>query len=43
MAWLDHPGVIGPGHAAVRYTNPTTGGDALPTVRIEITGSAPAR
>lgn len=24
-----------PGHAAVRYTNPTTGGDVLPTVRAE--------
>jgi gentisate 1,2-dioxygenase len=24
-----------PGHAAVRFTNPTTGRDALPTVRIE--------
>ncbi|CQD22651.1 cupin [Mycobacterium lentiflavum] len=24
-----------PGHAAVRYTNPTTGGDVLPTIRAE--------
>lgn len=24
-----------PGHAAVRYTNPTTGGDVMPTVRAE--------
>lgn len=30
-----HPGVAGPGHAAVRYTNPTTGGDVLPTLRAE--------
>jgi gentisate 1,2-dioxygenase len=28
-----HPGVLGPGHAAVRFTNPTTGGDALTTMR----------
>lgn len=31
-----HPGVSGPGHAAVRFTNPTTGGDALPTLRTEM-------
>src|SRR5262249_33494421 len=24
-----------PGHAAVRYTNPTTGGDVTPTIRAE--------
>lgn len=24
-----------PGHAAIRYTNPTTGGDVLPTIRTE--------
>jgi gentisate 1,2-dioxygenase len=24
-----------PGHAAVRYTNPTTGGDVMPTIRAE--------
>jgi gentisate 1,2-dioxygenase len=29
------PGVLGPGHAAIRYTNPTTGGDALATMRTE--------
>jgi len=29
------PGVLGPGHAAVRYTNPATGGDALTTMRTE--------
>ena len=26
---------IEPGHAAVRYTNPTTGGDVMPTIRAE--------
>lgn len=31
-----HPGVAGPGHAAVRFINPTTGGDALPTIRTEM-------
>ncbi|WPB89357.1 cupin domain-containing protein [Streptomyces malaysiensis] len=31
-----HPGVAEPGHAAVRFTNPTTGGDALPTLRTEM-------
>lgn len=30
------PGVVEPGHAAVRYTNPTTGSDALPTMRTEM-------
>ncbi|WP_020673633.1 cupin domain-containing protein [Amycolatopsis nigrescens] len=29
------PGVLEPGHAAIRYTNPTTGGDVLPTIRAE--------
>jgi gentisate 1,2-dioxygenase len=31
-----HPGTVEPGHAAVRYTNPTTGGDVLPTIRAEM-------
>lgn len=31
-----HPGVVEPGHAAVRFTNPTTGGDVLPTIRAEM-------
>jgi len=31
-----HPGVAGPGHAAVRFTNSTTGGDALTTMRTEM-------
>ncbi len=30
------PGALGPGHAAVRVTNPTTGGDALVTLRMEL-------
>lgn len=30
------PGVVGPGHAAVRFSNPTTGGDVLATIRIEM-------
>ncbi len=31
-----HRGAVGPGHAAVRFTNPTTGGDALVTLRMEM-------
>ncbi|MFY1691110.1 cupin domain-containing protein [Plantactinospora sp. WMMB782] len=31
-----HPGVLGPGHAAVRFTNPTNGGDVMPTIRAEM-------
>jgi gentisate 1,2-dioxygenase len=31
-----HPGVVEPGHAAVRFTNPTTGGDVLATMRAEM-------
>lgn len=31
-----HPGAAGPGHAAIRFTNPATGGDALPTLRTEM-------
>ncbi|MBV2365417.1 cupin domain-containing protein [Streptomonospora nanhaiensis] len=30
-----HPVTVEPGHAAVRYTNPTTGGDVMPTIRAE--------
>ncbi|MFV0244696.1 MAG: cupin domain-containing protein [Qingshengfaniella sp.] len=30
-----HPGTAGPGHAAVRYVNPTTGGDVMSTIRCE--------
>ena len=29
-------GTVEPGHAAVRYTNPATGGDVLPTMRVEM-------
>ncbi len=29
-------GVVEPGHAAIRFTNPTTGGDALTTIRTEM-------
>jgi gentisate 1,2-dioxygenase len=32
----DAEGVLEPGHAAVRYTNPTSGGDALTTMRTEV-------
>ncbi|MHB8247064.1 MAG: cupin domain-containing protein [Acidimicrobiales bacterium] len=31
-----HPGVVSAGHAAVRFTNPTTGADALTTMRTEM-------
>ena len=30
------PGVFEPGHAVVRFTNPATGGDVLPTLRTEM-------
>jgi gentisate 1,2-dioxygenase len=30
------PGVLEPGHAGIRFTNPTTGGDALTTMRTEM-------
>lgn len=30
-----HPGVAEPGHAAIRFSNPTTGGDVMPTLRAE--------
>jgi gentisate 1,2-dioxygenase len=30
-----YPATVEPGHAAVRYTNPTTGGDVMPTLRAE--------
>lgn len=29
------PATVAPGHAAVRYVNPTTGGDVMPTIRAE--------
>jgi gentisate 1,2-dioxygenase len=31
-----YPGVVEPGHAAVRFSNPTTGGDVMPTIRAEM-------
>ncbi|HET6953812.1 MAG TPA: cupin domain-containing protein [Acidimicrobiales bacterium] len=30
------PGVVGPGHAAIRFSDPATGADALPTLRMEM-------
>ncbi|GAA4765903.1 cupin domain-containing protein [Citricoccus nitrophenolicus] len=30
-----HPATVEPGHAAIKYTNPTNGGDVLPTMRAE--------
>jgi gentisate 1,2-dioxygenase len=30
------PGVVEPGHAAVRFTHPGTGGDIMPTLRAEV-------
>lgn len=30
-----HAATCAPGHAAVRFTNPTTGGDVMPTIRCE--------
>jgi gentisate 1,2-dioxygenase len=30
-----HPATLGAGHAAVRFSNPTTGGDVMPTMRAE--------
>ncbi|MEB3980075.1 cupin domain-containing protein [Mycobacterium sp. 663a-19] len=36
-----HHGVVSAGHAAVRFTNPTTGADALPTIRTEMHRIAP--
>jgi gentisate 1,2-dioxygenase len=31
-----HAGTVSPGHAAVRFTNPNTGRDVLPTIRTEM-------
>lgn len=41
LAAEGHPGVVGPGHAAVRFTNPATGRDALSTIRCEMHRLAP--
>ncbi len=35
------PATVSTGHAAVRYTNPATGGDVLPTIRAEFHRLAP--
>lgn len=32
---------VSPGHAAVRYTNPVSGGDVMPTIRVEMHRLAP--
>jgi gentisate 1,2-dioxygenase len=31
-----YAGVVEPGHAALRFSNPTTGGDVMPTLRAEM-------
>jgi gentisate 1,2-dioxygenase len=31
-----YPGVVSPGHAAIRFSHPGTGDDALPTIRTEM-------
>ncbi|WP_329236972.1 cupin domain-containing protein [Actinoallomurus sp. NBC_01490] len=36
-----HRATVEPGHAAVRYTNPTTGDDVMPTLRTEFHRLAP--
>ncbi len=36
-----HPGVVSPGHAVVRFTNPDTAGDCLSTIRCEMHRLAP--
>src|SRR3954468_11812562 len=41
LAAEGHPGVVSPGHAVVRFTNPATGGDALSTIRTEMHRLAP--
>ncbi len=44
-----HPATVEPGHAAIRFVNPTTGGDVMPTIRAQFhrfrpgAGSAPRR
>jgi len=37
-----HPGVVEPGHAVVRFTNPATAGDCLSTMRCEMHRLRPA-
>ena len=36
-----HPATVEPGHAAVRYVNPTNGDDVLPTIRADFHRFAP--
>ena len=36
LAEEGHDGTVEPGHAAVRFSNPATGADVLPTVRVEM-------
>jgi gentisate 1,2-dioxygenase len=36
LADESHPALIEPGHTGVRFVNPTTGGDALVTIRMEM-------
>jgi gentisate 1,2-dioxygenase len=49
LAAEGHAGAVEPGHAAVRYTDPATGRDVLPTIRAEMhrvtrgTSTAPRR
>lgn len=35
LEYEGHPATMEPGHAAVRFTNPTTGKDVMPTIRTE--------
>lgn len=36
LASENHPGTLKPGHAAIRFSNPLSGGDALRTIRLEM-------
>lgn len=36
LAAEGHPATVSPGHAAVRFSNPTNGADALATIRLEM-------
>jgi len=41
VAASGHPSRLARGHAAIRYTNPSSGGDALATIRMEMHRLAP--
>jgi gentisate 1,2-dioxygenase len=41
LAAEGYPGVVEPGHAAIRFSNPATGGDVMPTIRAEFHRLAP--